>query len=171
MPEQRSEYNGCERSRHNLTAKPRPPAASACYTRPERIQQFGGKATTLQTARISKQGRNSSVAALRVNVPGSKTLRCATACRCWRPRIKSVRSKTSPGSSNHQLAALPTTHQHGARNVRVTGPTSTAAGARVYSMRCCNTEQSPRLASSAHQDTRKRDASGCPPDSVEGSEM
>jgi hypothetical protein len=58
-------------------------------------------------------------------------------------------------------AALPTTHQHGARNVRVAGLCRPAAGARVYSMRRDNTEQSSRLASSAHQVGRKRDASGC----------
>ena len=41
MPEQRSEYNGCERSEPRAqqarpTSKERPPAASACYARPPR---------------------------------------------------------------------------------------------------------------------------------------
>ncbi len=66
------------------------------------MQQFGRKATTQQRARVSKRRCNSSVAALRVNAPGSETVRCAIACRRSRSRIKLARSKTSQNASTPQ---------------------------------------------------------------------
>ena len=59
MPDQRSEYNGSERSEPRAkqarpSRKERPPAASASYTRPPRVQQSAAGATNQQDARVRK---------------------------------------------------------------------------------------------------------------------
>jgi len=64
MPDQRSEYNGSERSEPRAeqarpTRKEWPPAASASYTRPPRVQQSAAGATNQPDARVRKPTRES----------------------------------------------------------------------------------------------------------------